>query len=322
MACPAAGLDIVIVNWNAGSGLRDCLQSIAHANRNTYKLNRVVVVDNASSDGSVDNLKGLDLPVTLIKNSRNLGFAAACNQGALGSEADYVLFLNPDTKVFSETLESSVAWMSTRENARTGILGVQLVDETGNVSRTCARFPNPSMFLAKMFGFNRLLPRHFPDHFYIEWDHKDSRTVEQVMGAFFLVRESVFMELGGFDERFFVYFEEVDFSLRAKQAGWDTYFLASTQCYHRGGGTSEQVKARRLYYSLQSRILYSLKHFGTRKSSFLLLGTLFIEPVARVAQCVVRLSPRSVWEVMHGYCLLWAATPAILFKRGLRAFLW
>ncbi len=309
-------LDIVTVNWNAGQALRDSLQSIADSKHDTHNLNRVVVVDNASNDGSVDNLKGLDLPVTLIKNSRNLGFAAACNQGASDSEADYVLFLNPDTKVFQDTLDRSVAWMSAEENRQTGILGVQLIDERRNISRTCSRFPNASMFLAKMVGLHRILPHYFPEHAYIEWDHEDSRIVEQVMGSYFFVRQSVFRELGGFDERFFVYFEEVDFSLRAKSAGWDTYFLASTQCYHRGGTSSEQVKARRLYYSLQSRILYSVKHFGVVESSILLLGTLFVEPLSRVAQGCINLSPRSIWEVLHGYGLLWKAMPSILSKRG------
>ena len=309
-------LDIVIVNWNAGSALRDCLLSIAGASREAFQLSRVVVVDNASSDGSVDNLDGLELPLALVKNPNNIGFAAACNQGARSSEAEFLLFLNPDTRVFADTLDRSVAWMSLKENATTGILGVQLVDDQGRISRTCARFPNPSMFLAKMFGLNRSLPQYFKEHAYTEWDHKDSRPVEQVMGSYFFVRRSVFQELGAFDERFFVYFEEVDFSLRAKNAGWDTYFLASARCYHRGGGTSEQVKARRLFYSLRSRILYALKHFGPWRSSTLILATLLIEPLARLGQAAVRLSPRSAWQVIHGYGLLWRAVPRILLKRS------
>lgn len=309
-------LDIVIVNWNAGPALRDCVQSIVQSGVSSFALDRVVIVDNASTDGSADNLQGLNLPFTVIKNSKNIGFAAACNQGARKSEADYLLFLNPDTRLFPNTLEKTIAWISAPENSRTGVLGVQLVDEQGRVSRTCARFPTPSMFLAKMSGLDRIFPRRFPQHFHLEWDHQDSRVVDQVMGAYFFVRCPLFVDLGGFDERFFVYFEEVDFSLRAQQAGWSTYFLASAQCYHKGGGTSEQVKAQRLYYSLQSRLLYSAKHFGTAPSGVLLLGTLFIEPLARVAQAAVRLSMKSVWEVMYGYGLLWSAIPTIIRKRA------
>jgi GT2 family glycosyltransferase len=271
-----------------------------------------VIVDNASTDSSADHLDGLDLPLEVIRNTENRGFAAACNQGAQGATAEYLLFLNPDTKLVREAITKSIACMSATEQKEIGILGIQLIDEDGNISRTCARFPAPSMFLTKMLGLNRLLRRYFPEHFYTEWDHKNSRVVEQVMGAYFLVRNSLFRKLGGFDERFFVYFEEVDFSLRAKYAGWDTYFLASVQCYHRGGGSSDQVKARRLYYSLQSRLFYAFKHFGRSQTAVLVLATLFIEPFSRIIQGIISASPKLVWEVLHGYALLYIAMPRIL----------
>jgi GT2 family glycosyltransferase len=305
-------VDIIIVNWNTRDALRECLRSIAQSAQDGWLLNRVVIVDNASTDSSADHLDGLGLPLEVIRNTENRGFAAACNQGAQGATAEYLLFLNPDTKLVPEAITKSIACMSATEQKEIGILGIQLIDEDGNISRTCARFPAPSMFLTKMLGLNRLLRRYFPEHFYTEWDHKSSRIVEQVMGAYFLVRNSLFRKLGGFDERFFVYFEEVDFSLRAKYAGWDTYFLASVQCYHRGGGSSDQVKARRLYYSLQSRLFYAFKHFGRTQTAVLVLATLFIEPFSRIIQGLISASPKRIWEVLHGYALLYMAMPRIL----------
>lgn len=305
-------LDVVVVNWNAGKALRQCLESLAAAAQDGFDLNQVVVVDNGSSDGSASQLRGIALPLTIIENGENRGFAAACNQGARNSQADYLLFLNPDTVVFGDTLAKSMQWMASQEAETVGILGVQLLDDDGKVSRSCARFPKASMFLAKMLGLNRVVRRYIPEHFYAEWDHKDSRYVDQVMGAYFLVRKSLFQYLGGFDERFFVYFEEVDFSLQARRSGWMTYFLASAQCFHRGCGTTDQIKARRLFYSLHSRILYAFKNMGKAQAWGLLLATLFIEPLTRIFQAISRFSAAQAAEAANGYWLLYTKLPAII----------
>ena len=138
-----------------------------------------------------------------------------------------------------------------------------------------------------------------------EWDHAATRTVDEVMGAFFFMRRSAFERLGGFDERFFVYFEEVDFSLRAREAGWRTVYLADAQAFHLGGGVSDQVKAHRLAYSLHSRLLYVVKHFSTLDSSMVAAATLLIEPWTRLAWAALRLAPREIGETLGGFFLLW-----------------
>jgi N-acetylglucosaminyl-diphospho-decaprenol L-rhamnosyltransferase len=311
MSLPPLTVDIVIVNWNAGIHLQHCMKSIAESAQDGYKLDRVILVDNASSDGSSANLPSFKLPLDVLQNQTNVGFGAACNQGARGSTADYVLFLNPDTRLDLQALSKSVAFMSLPENSVVGILGVQLLDDTGEVVRSCARFPTTALFISKMLGLNRIAPAHFPDHFYTEWDHKDSRPVDQVIGAYFFVRGQLFQSLAGFDERFFVYFEEVDFSLRAKQAGFSSYFLASATCYHKGCGSSDQIKARRLFYSLRSRILYGFKNLGGISAIALLLATLFVEPLVRIAQALAHASLTGVSEVAHGYWMLWTSLPAM-----------
>ncbi|NPV29977.1 MAG: glycosyltransferase family 2 protein [Firmicutes bacterium] len=305
-------LDIIIVNWNSGHQLQCCLNSILRADKESFIVERVVVVDNASTDGSAEGVEDFDLPLCLIHNIENRGFAAACNQGAKGSKADYLLFLNPDTCLFKDSLTKPLTFMEQKENRNIGILGIQLVDDNGQISHTCARFPTPGRFFSKMFGLDRLFPKLFPSHFMTEWDHREGRVVDQVIGAFFLVRRSIFEDLGGFDERFFVYFEDLDFALRARQAGWHNFYLADVQAYHKGGGTSEQVKATRLFYSLRSRILYGYKHFGWWSATGLMLGTLLLEPLTRIAWAVIRRSGRDIIETINGYFMLWRALPALL----------
>jgi N-acetylglucosaminyl-diphospho-decaprenol L-rhamnosyltransferase len=303
-----ASIDIVIVNWNAGPLLRECLESIVDVSE-TDLVPRTIVVDNGSTDRSLHALDEMQIPVTVIRNERNRGFAAACNQGAKSSAAPYLLFLNPDTRLSTGALASSVAFMDRPEHQRIGILGIQLVDVTGRVTPTCARFPTAGRFLAAMLGLDRALPRLFPPHFMVEWDHHDSREVDQVMGAFFLIRRSLFEALGGFDERFFVYFEEVDLSLRARALGWHTFYLSDVQAYHLGGGVTEQVKPARLFYSLRSRILYAYKHFNRWTATLLTLGTLFVEPVSRLVVAILRRSPSQMADTVRAYALLWRAVP-------------
>jgi len=268
-----------------------------------------LVIDNASQDASARAVEDLALPLFLIRNNVNRGFAAACNQGAVGSKADYLLFLNPDTRLFEDSLTVPIAFMERPENQHIGIVGIQLINDEGRVSRTCARFPTPGQFFAKMLGLDRLFPRVFSSHFMNEWDHRDCREVDQVMGAFFLIRRALFEMLNGFDERFFVYFEEVDLSFRARQLGWSSFYLAAAQAYHKGGGTSEQIKAKRLFYSLRSRILYGYKHFSRATATMLMLGTLIVEPLSRMALGAARGSGNEIIETGRAYFMLWSSVP-------------
>jgi N-acetylglucosaminyl-diphospho-decaprenol L-rhamnosyltransferase len=311
-------VDVIIVNWNTGQQLQQCLQALSESLRDGFTFGRVVAVDNASRDGSASDLHSFGLPLCLIQNPDNRGFAAACNQGAAGSTADYLLFLNPDTKVYPDTVAKSVACMESPESSRIGILGVQMVDETGTVLRHCTRLLATRYFMNVMLGLNRVSPDRFPAHAYDEWNHLQSRQIEHVIGAFFFVRHSLFATLGGFDERFFVYYEDVDLSLRASQAGWTVYYLASTHCYHACGGSSRQVKGRRLFYMLQSRIFYAFKNFGAWNAIGLLLATLFIEPVSRLTRAITAGSAREIGELLQGYGLLWLALPRIIFSDDLR----
>lgn len=301
----SATLAIVIVNWNSGTQLRECLASVnlsAPRLPADFALQDVVVVDNGSSDGSCESLSLQHGRLKVIRNEGNRGFAAACNQGAAGLQSDLILFLNPDTRLFDNSLAVPLAHLAEPAHQRTGIAGIQIVDEAGRVDRTCARFPTATHFACQAFGIDRRWPA--TGHAMREWDHRDSRPVDQVIGAFFLIRRSLFEHLGGFDERFFVYFEEVDLALRARQAGWRSMYFADAQVFHKGGGTSDQIKARRLFYSLRSRLHFGRKHFRLPQRLALVLVSTLLEPFSRSLHLGLSGRWREIGHVARAYRLL------------------
>ena len=297
-------VDIIIVNWNAGSQLRECVDSVIQHGHQV--VSKIIVVDNGSTDSSDRSIDGLP-NVTLIQTGENLGFGKACNLGAAHANSDFLLFLNPDTCVFSNTLPDVLKFMQGAENKKNGICGVQLLDEFGHIDRSCARFPSVTGFILRATGLDRIFPNL--GHSMAEWDHATTRQVDQIMGAFFLVRRSLFEDLYGFDERFFVYFEEVDFSLRANMQGFSSVYFAETKAFHAGGGTSRQIKAQRLFYSLRSRILYVFKHFNPLAASLVLLVTLLVEPLSRSALAIGTRSLASLKETWSAYALLYRWLP-------------
>ena len=296
-------LSIIIVNWNAGHQLRDCVSSIATGLQEGFSLSEVIVVDNASSDDSLIGLDRHGVAVRVVGNAENRGFGAACNQGAMMVASEYLLFLNPDTRLFEDSLTKPINFMQQPSNSGVGICGIRLVDEQGNVSTSAARFPTLRVMAGKILGLTKLFPSVFPAHLMTSSDLCVNSSVDQVIGAFFLIRKNVFDRCGGFDERFFVYFEEVDLSLRAKQFGYSSYFLSEVSAFHKGGGCSERVKAARLFYSLRSRILYARKHYSWMEFVGIVLLT-GLELPLRLAQGVVRVSWSDIYNTFAAYTKL------------------
>jgi GT2 family glycosyltransferase len=302
-------ISIIIINWNSGVQLRACISSIiryAHAS-----VNHITVIDNGSEDGSDVGLEDFS-NFTLIRANTNLGFGKACNLGAVNANGKYILFLNPDAAVYTSTLLRAEAFMEDPVNSRVGICGVQLQDEAGNISRSCARFPTVASFLANAVGLDKLLTNR--GHLMKEWDHAENRQVDHVIGAFFMVRREVFEALQGFDEQFFLYLEDLDFSLRAHQAGWQSVYLADVQAFHAGGGTSKQIKARRLFYSLRSRMLYAFKHLSSPSALLVCCATLLVEPFTRSALAVCTGTLAGLRETWSAYMMLLRWLPRWIFK--------
>ena len=301
-----ASVHMVIVNWNSGAQLRECLQSFLAVAKDDIALLRVTVVDNASTDGSAENLDAA-LPLVVIRNSANRGFAAACNQGAAGAETEFLLFLNPDTRLMPGSLELPARYLLSEHHQDAGIVGIQLIDASGHVARNTSRTPTAWSMTGNSLGLDRLTPSVFPSLLVTHWAHDETREVDQVMGAFFFVRRSAFEALGGFDERFFVYYEDLDFAIRARERGWKSVYLATAQAFHRGQGTTESATDQRTFYFCRSKILFARKHFGSIGAFVVILTTLILEPLARVAA-----SPRSAVATLRAFAMLSKDMPNIL----------
>jgi GT2 family glycosyltransferase len=293
-------LDIVIVNWNSGDQLRACIASIFSLSENC--VGSVIVVDNASIDSSLDKIEPSE-KIKIIRENKNLGFGKACNIGAKKLTGKYILFLNPDAVLYRESLSRSLRYMESVDASDVGICGIKLMDEQGGVSRSCSRFPKAKGFIAHSFGIDKLIPGL--GHMMSEWDHLNNRKVDHVIGAFFMVRREVFDLLNGFDERFFLYLEDLDFSLRASKSGWKTMYFAEAHAFHLGGGTSRQIKAKRLFYSLRSQLTYSRRHFSKLEALAVAIAILAIEPISRSIFSLISFSLSGFKETWIGYGMLW-----------------
>lgn len=307
-------LDVVVPSFNSGQHLRRCVESLLMSRTATLAL-RIVVVDNGSTDGSCDLLPH-DESLRVLRNHDNLGFAAACNQGAALGDSPLILFLNSDTIVNTEALAVPMEFMCSSASASVGICGVQLLDEDGRISLSCSRYPTAGNVLNHALALDSVLPQVFKPRTMTDWDHRSTRIVDQVIGAFFLVRRDLFRTLGGFDERFFLYYEEVDFALRAKNLGWRSIFLSTARAVHIGGASSQQLGARRHFLRTRSLILFALKHFGRPQAMTVLLTALSLEPLTRVVFFTARGRLRSAYETFHATAMLWSEMPGILRRSG------
>ncbi|ABE74411.1 glycosyltransferase family 2 protein [Psychrobacter cryohalolentis] len=286
-------IDIVIVNWNSGIQLKQCIDSIlAHS---INKISRIIIVDNGSIDCSADSVEDLS-KVELIRAGENLGFGAACNIGAKAGDAPYILFLNPDTRIESNSLSVPLVFMEQAYNSKVGICGIQLVDEQGVVSRSCAYSPTFKRLFFSAIGLDKFSKFKSTGIAMSTWNHLNTQQVDQVIGAFYFIRRNVFESCKGFDEQFFVYFEEVDVAKRIKDLGWTSWYLTEAKAFHAGGGTSQQVKAHRLFYILRSRLLYAFKHFPRWQASLLLIVVFLVEPFTRTIWCLIR---RDITGIKH-----------------------
>lgn len=295
--------DIIIVNWNSGNQLKECLLSISKFNKNL--VGNVIVVDNNSCDHSAKlDSKKFSFNLLTIFNKENSGFAKACNQGAAFCDSDYLLFLNPDTVLYHNSLSGPLQFMENHKKSKIGICGIQLFNRDKTPNRTCSNFPNLKNTLADILGLNKFMVSKFLSLNMNWWNHSHDKIVDQVMGAFFLVRKEVFEDLNGFDEDFFIYFEEVDFSYRAKKIGWNSYYYSKSQCFHLGGGTTKQISDLRLFFFLRSRLKYFDKHFSKLKSLIIFCATIFIEPFIRIFFCCTKFDIREGLNTIKAYKLL------------------
>jgi N-acetylglucosaminyl-diphospho-decaprenol L-rhamnosyltransferase len=292
----APAVDVVVVNWNTGDCLRACLAALA-GSTGPVRFGRVVVVDNASTDGSADlpdrfaSAEAGGLPVALLRNPANRGFAAACNQGARLGSAPYLLLLNPDTIVQPDAVAAVVGFLESAAGGSVGICGGSVRRPDGTPGISASRFPTLGNVAAGMVGLDRLAPRLFPPRHIPPAELSGSGPVDQVIGAFFLVRRALWDQLCGLDERYFLYYEEVDFCLRARRLGWRAHLLADARLVHLANVSARRSGALALHHSLRSRTRYAARHWTRPRTAGLVALTVGVELPLRLARAAGRGGP-------------------------------
>ncbi len=256
-------VDIVIVNYNAGIYLKNCIFSLKASLKSNFKLN-CIVVDNASSDDSISQIKHLKLPwLTIINHPENVGFAAGCNIGIKKSKGSYVLLLNPDTKVSKDTIVKMVDFLSIHPKA--GIVTPKLVLSNGQIDPASHRgFPTPWVSFSYFIGLEKFFPSNPKFSQYHMW-YKSMDKVHEIdspSGAFMLIKKEVINKIGLLDEDFFMYAEDIDFSYRAKKAGFQIFYNPSSIVLHTKGISSgiKKHSEKKSKASIETRLRTS-KHF-------------------------------------------------------------
>jgi GT2 family glycosyltransferase len=250
-------LSIIIVNWNAKELLRKCLASLYHFTEGVEF--EVLVVDNASHDGSPEMVASEFPSVILIRNSDNRGFGPANNEGIERARGEYLLFLNQDTELIENSFPTLLNKMD--NDTRIGLLGPKLLNSDGSVQPSCRTFPTLVSQILILLKAHNAFPRIGPvkRYYMLDCDYASEREVDQLMGAAMLTRREVIDRVGNFDENFFFWFEEVDFCYRVKQAGWSIVFTPATAVIHHKGESQKALPARQKRFNRSLR-LYFKKH--------------------------------------------------------------
>jgi GT2 family glycosyltransferase len=259
-------LSIVIVNYNVRYFLEQCLLSVKRA---TEKLDaEIFVVDNASSDGSIEMIHQKFPFVKLIANTNNVGFSKANNQAIEKAEGEYVLLLNPDTVVAEDTFEKCVAFMNTHQDA--GALGVRMIDGKGNFLPESKRgLPTPSVAFYKTFGLAKLFPKSKTfGKYHLGFLHEhETHEVDILSGAFMLMRKTVLDKIGLLDETFFMYGEDIDLSYRIVKAGHKNFYFPGTTIIHYKGESTKKGSLNYVKVFYNAMLIFARKHFSGNQSS-------------------------------------------------------
>ncbi len=274
---PTHKISIVIVSYNVREFLYQCLLSVKRA---TVQLDtEIVVVDNASADGSVQMVKKNYPDVTLIDNKKNVGFAVANNQALKVASGEFLVMLNPDTIVQEDTFQKLITFLDKTPDA--GIVGCKILNPDGSFSVDSRHsIPSPMTAIWKMFGLNRLFPRSrvFGRYNMTYLDPDEVAQVDAISGSFMMFRKNVYLESGGLDEDYFMYCEDIDFCYRVFQKGWKIFYVPYTNIIHYKGESTKKNNLDFIINFNRSLYLFYKKHFHHKYFSLfrwvILLGVL------------------------------------------------
>lgn len=253
-------LSILIVSYNTRELTLGALRSVYRSETNCAC--EVIVIDNASSDGSVEAIREEFPQVKIIENRDNIGFAKANNQGIREASGRYILLLNSDTIIAPDTIETMVSFMDDRPEV--GASGCKVVLPDGSLDKACRRgFPTPSASFYYISGFSKLFPNHpkFNQYHLGHLDPDEACEVDCLVGAFMLVRREAIDEVGGLDEQFFMYGEDIDWCYRLKQAGWIIYYYPETTIVHYKGAGKKRRSRKIVYEFHRAMWLFHRKHY-------------------------------------------------------------
>ena len=256
-------LSIVIVSYNTRDLLDQCLKSVAEQ---TQVDHEVIVVDNASKDGTAPLVAERHPNVRLVANSANLGFPSANNQGLKIASGRYRVLLNPDTLLIDRTLDRMVEYLDAHPDV--GVIGAEMVGPDGNLRRYETWYPTLLSYLA-----NSMMLRI--------WGGRGTREVEYVSGACLMIRQETMQQIGLLDENIFMYAEDTDWCMRAKRAGWKIYYCAEARFFHLAGGSSGRDVAARVVNIRQAKLYFFKKHYGWL-SYALLKGIMLAESLTKI----------------------------------------
>jgi len=269
-------LSVVIVNWNTRDLLRQALQSVFENFDDQF--NEIWVVDNGSTDSSVEMVRQVFPSVHLVVNSQNLGFVHANNQVLKYVNGRYVLLLNSDAAVLPGALSYMVEYMD--DHPKVGMVGPKLLNHDGSFQSSFMDFPNLLSELLLMTKLSKLVHNPFfpsyPPH-----KSREIRSVDWILGACMLVRQETLQQIGGMDETFFMYSEEVDWCWRIKEAGWSVHYLPAAAVMHWGGQSSAKVPFKRRTIVYKSKLLFLAKHYGPF-TAWLFKGALLVTSILKL----------------------------------------
>lgn len=282
MACD---LSVIIVTWNTKDFLCNCIRSIKE---NTKKIiYEIIVIDNFSSDGSPEMVEEKFPEIILIKNKINIGYGRASNQGLAAAQGKYVLILNSDIKINQNCLDDMLDFME--KNPAIGASSCKLTFSDGKLQHSCRKFPTFKTFFLMLLGLRFLFPKMKPFRKYLmlDWDHSEIKKVDQIMGSFMFIRSDVIEEVGGFDERFWMYFEEVDLCLRINKAGWKIVHYPYVSAVHFLSKSAEQWGDIKKISEYQKSLLTYFKKNGKLYEYYILLAAnkikyLFFFPILKL----------------------------------------
>ena len=259
-----ARIDVVVVCWNDRDKIATALDSVFALSevRADPAFAQVVVSDNGSTDGSREYLRErYGNAVRIVENGANLGFGAACNRAFAATGSEYVFLLNPDAELKDGALAALVAFLDT--HPRCGIAGSRIYNYDGTIQQSVGEFDTwAGAFLrSSAWGELPVLRRYAHGAAMRAFTYAAPRRVDLAIGAALAIRRALITEIGPFDERFFLYHEEVDFAKRAADAGWETWFVPASEAIHEGMGSARgqyNVERRKQ----RSRRAYWIKHHG------------------------------------------------------------